>query len=420
MADKYAWAPGTPPPIDDHSLAKHRIFRGYVRTYLERLTSNPRADRFKLTIVDGFAGGGEYNYAGGRVAGSPLIVLEEIRNAKVRLTAERRKPFSLEVDLICVEAKRSNYEYLRNLIETSEFRDQLDQSIFVIRSKFELKLPAIIDHINRRGRAPRALFLLDQYGYKDASLALVRQILEQIANSEVILTFAVDSLINYMSTQKEFLKAAAPVGLNLEKIKQLIELFEDSRNGRWLAENALYKHFQQATGAQYYTPFFVRSADSNRAYWLLHISKHPTARDVMGELHWQNQNTCSHYGGDGLFALGFDPDYSIPKLDFNFSTLDRERSTKLIGTQLPRIITDLTSSINDTISFEEFFGSLCNETPATKSIISEVAVSLRNEGELEIFDKEGKLKPRAQAVHWTDRIGRPSAPKIFGPWNFKK
>ena len=235
MADKYAWAPGTPPPIDDHSLAKHRIFRGYVRTYLERLTSNPRADRFKLTIVDGFAGGGEYNYAGGRVAGSPLIVLEEIRNAKVRLTAERRKPFSLEVDLICVEAKRSNYEYLRNLIETSEFRDQLDQSIFVIRSKFELKLPAIIDHINRRGRAPRALFLLDQYGYKDASLALVRQILEQIANSEVILTFAVDSLINYMSTQKEFLKAAAPVGLNLEKIKQLIELFEDSRNGRWLA-----------------------------------------------------------------------------------------------------------------------------------------------------------------------------------------
>ncbi|WP_204265667.1 hypothetical protein, partial [Klebsiella pneumoniae] len=73
-----------------------------------------------------------------------------------------------------------------------------------------------------------------------------------------------------MSTQKEFLKAAAPVGLNLEKIKQLIELFEDSRNGRWLAENALYKHFQQATGAQYYTPFFVRSADSNRAYWLLH------------------------------------------------------------------------------------------------------------------------------------------------------
>jgi len=280
MAEKYAWVVGnSPPEIDEHSLAKHRIYRGYVRQYIQRLTAIPHADRFRFSIIDGFSGGGIYTTGTALVPGSPLIVLEEIRDAKLRLAAERKKPFSLEVDLICIDSARPHCEYLQQLIRNSEFRDQLDKSVFVVHGQFEEKLDSVLQHVSSRGRDPRALFILDQYGYKDAALAVVRRILDEINKSEVLLTFAVDSLINYMADTDQFKKAVRGLEVTDRKLRQLIQLAEsDHRYGRWLAENGLYKHFQEATGAPYYTPFFVRSADSNRAYWLLHIQTSDRSR----------------------------------------------------------------------------------------------------------------------------------------------
>lgn len=62
---KYDWQVGhTPPPLDEHSAAKHSVFRSYVQRYIEILTSDPRHDGLNLTLIDGFAGGGEYSYRG--------------------------------------------------------------------------------------------------------------------------------------------------------------------------------------------------------------------------------------------------------------------------------------------------------------------------------------------------------------------
>jgi three-Cys-motif partner protein len=64
--DKYTWQLGaSPPPLDDHSAAKHAVLRQYAATYVEVLTANPRREVLKLTIVDGFAGGGQYTRGGG-------------------------------------------------------------------------------------------------------------------------------------------------------------------------------------------------------------------------------------------------------------------------------------------------------------------------------------------------------------------
>jgi hypothetical protein len=90
------------------------------------------------------------------------------------------------------------------------------------------------------------------------------------------------------------------------------------QGARYLIQNFLYRHVQAHTGADYYTPFFIRSVDNHRSYWLLHLSKHARARDEMARLHWDMTNTFVHHGGAGFNALGFDPNIDPDQSGFEF------------------------------------------------------------------------------------------------------
>jgi three-Cys-motif partner protein len=61
--EKYEWVVGErPPELEAHSATKHAVLGSYLSRYLEVLTSNPRLDTLSLTLVDGFAGGGQYMF----------------------------------------------------------------------------------------------------------------------------------------------------------------------------------------------------------------------------------------------------------------------------------------------------------------------------------------------------------------------
>lgn len=52
----YNWRNG-PADIEQHSIAKHNVLRAYLARYFETLAGYPHHDTFRLTLVDGFAGG---------------------------------------------------------------------------------------------------------------------------------------------------------------------------------------------------------------------------------------------------------------------------------------------------------------------------------------------------------------------------
>ena len=58
---QYEWVGGA--EIQDHSKRKHKILREYVFDYLTVRCKLPQQERFRLAIVDGFAGGGDINAA---------------------------------------------------------------------------------------------------------------------------------------------------------------------------------------------------------------------------------------------------------------------------------------------------------------------------------------------------------------------
>ena len=96
---QYNWKDG-PDLIQQHSVAKHRILEAYLAAYFRTLVSSPSQDALKLTLVDGFAGGGRYIHNDTRkpVKGSPFIFLEATREAEFLINKDRRKPVQLQVD----------------------------------------------------------------------------------------------------------------------------------------------------------------------------------------------------------------------------------------------------------------------------------------------------------------------------------
>ena len=121
--EPYVWLPDAPPPVlQPHSRAKHDV-RAYLEQYVGVLTANPAQERLRLTLVDGFAGGGQYLDAQTKQLrfGSPLLMLEAMEVAEARAKALRRKTFHLDVNYIFIEENRQTAAYLRKTIEDSRF-----------------------------------------------------------------------------------------------------------------------------------------------------------------------------------------------------------------------------------------------------------------------------------------------------------
>ena len=73
VAKPYLWEAGA--ELEEHSKRKHKIVREYFARYLAVRCQLPQQARFRLAVVEGFAGGGRY--ACGAV-GSPIIFIEEL------------------------------------------------------------------------------------------------------------------------------------------------------------------------------------------------------------------------------------------------------------------------------------------------------------------------------------------------------
>jgi three-Cys-motif partner protein len=405
-SEKYSWKVGdTPPLLEAHSLAKHAVLRTYVRRYIEVLTSNPRRDSLNLTLIDGFAGGGEYLYQGTVSPGSPMILLEEIAGAQARFDTERTKPFHLNADFVFVEVSKPNLDFLEHTIRASGHKRLLDDSVHLLNQSFEDALPSIISRIQARSRADRCIFFLDQYGYNQVSFDAIRMILTSLQNPEIIVTFSVDSLIDYLTEDEAFLKGIKPVELSLDDVHNMLAL-KEQREARWLIQNLLYRHLRDKTAAPYYTCFFIKSPASHRSYWLVHISKHPKARDEMALRHWAMSNHFVHHGRAGVRMLGFDPEKDINQIpmDFLFDDNADMRSKAALMTELPPLIFGSTAGTAGPPTLGSLFSQICNETPATTHQISDVLVRLRNEREIEILSEDRRPKPRSLQIGWSDLI----------------
>ena len=409
----FEWHPDEPPPrIEAHSKAKLEVLRSYLREYFNRLNVNPQREEFKLDLIDGFAGGGTFLDEDTVLSGTPLIMLQETAEATDRLNEKRVKRLHIDCKFYFVDKEKAHTDHLRRVL--AEHGHRVDDDRIVVRNAlFEDDLESILNSIHQRQpRSGRAIFLLDQTGFAQVQLALVSRIFDELPAAEVILTFAADALVNHLAQTPQLAKAVAPLQLTDSQIQDLIQ-YRDGDGGRALVQRTLRDHARNITGAMYDTPFFIRPGGSRRALWFLHLSRHPTARDVMIQRHWDLHNTFEHYGPGDFGMLGWDTLKDSGTLPlFQFGELDQQQMQKQLLESLPKELFGLV--LEQPVTLDALRHMLANRTAARFSDLDQAIVRLVEEGEFEILDPDGKMRSRSlKRLSPTDRIALP--PTLWFP-----
>lgn len=239
---------------------------------------------------------------------------------------------------------------------------------------------------------------IEQYGYSDATIDHIQKIFSRLETAEVILTFAVDSLIDYLSEKS--LVALMNLGFSQEDSEYIIDRRKDDDCSRKKIQYILYENITKRAGAPFYTPFFIKSDACSRSYWLFHFSCHPRAKNEMTQLHWEKQNTFLHYGKAGLDMLvGYDSN-SRNQL-YGFDNFAKERSKEALAEELPRLIYN--QEYNG-VSFQQLQVAIINSTPASRDMIKESLENSMLSGEIIAKSKKGAIRRNASAIQDDDII----------------
>lgn len=430
---EYDWKIGSPAVLGPHSLAKHTILREYIEQYIYILTRSGTLPDLRVMLIDGFAGGGEYvvEGQGSKIHdGSPIVLIQAVAAAKARInTAERKRPIVIDADFVFVEKKKSNFLYLKDMIERRFEKKMVDESVRLIHGAFEDHLESIIKTIKScSGRKPRPIFVLDQYGWSHVPIDMIARIMNELPSSEIFLTFAVDWISAYAGSLSDALgkmQKSLHIDPRLEdfvngrrEMEEISQMPEDDRNSLMLdVQRLLHDAFATQSRARCYTPFFITSRGSHRSYWFLHLANNARANDAVKELHWKVNNHFKHYGREGTkqLMLGYDPDRR--QIAFDFGDSAKVRTVEALMEELPRLIRD---KYSQGISFNDLYSDLCNETPASKEMLRGPINNLCGDGELEKSGAEGEKRHLMTKVNDMDIIRPAKQGRLFFPPDKKR
>lgn len=409
------WQSGSVPELEAHSRAKLNVLSNYVTDYICILCADSFGqESFRITLVDGFAGGGVYRSGD---FGSPFTLLGAVAAAETKINQSRRKPIRIDCHWYFVDVNPHAIACLRAQLEQSPYRDQLDRNIFVMPGNFSDRASEIVRKTQERftrGGA-RAIFFLDQCGYTDVQPLLLKQISAQLSHkAEFILNFAVDWLIDFAGDTHEFRQILANLGLADElSVPRLVEAKERyGTDWRYVIEAMIGPAFRKVAGAPFFSPFYIAPVGNHRGYWLLHLAPHIRARSAMLDVYWRNANGHRHYGHLGLNMLSYKPD-ADPQgylTGFAFDELAKESARIQLKVDFARVIRD---SHQDGIRFRQFAAHYCNQTIANEALIASTLEELYRDGEISIRGPKGSTK-RTGAIA-ADDIILPSNQLLLGP-----
>ena len=394
-------------PLGEHSKAKHNVYREYLKRYLRELTKSGVVSRLLINIVDGFSGGGAYTteHGSGPYFGSPIILLETLREMQEELQGRRREPFLLDYRLHLVDQDRGAHDVLRKVLAERGFEALIGDRVFLHTTSFESILPKLLVDVKGRGAT---IFFLDQFGYTQVPFALLRQIFATLSKPEVILTFAYDQLVTWVHDYDRLNRRLTELGVGSIG-RDEYEAAMKQHNGReFFIQRTLHHAF--LSFAKFYTPFFIMSRKSNMAFWLVHLSVHARARDVMTGLHWEMHNSFAHFGGIGHNMLGYDPNNPPSGMQsYLFDDDAHNRTLWKLQDDLPPLI----YAYRGGVEFRQFFADIANETPGDSQVLKQALIGLGEVGAVRILTAGGGEKRSIASLGPTDRLIMPEQPAFF-------
>lgn len=404
---RYSWEDGV--ELEEHTRRKHKILREYLARYLTVRCAYPAQTKFRLAIVEAFAGGGRYKCGS---PGSPLIFIEELRAAvesfNIKRHSEGMAPLDIECFLVLNDAEDGVIPILRSHIEpvlaaTKIEVPKLHLQIVYYDKPFETIYPDV-KRLLERGRYQNALFNLDQYGYSDVSIETLSDISASFASAESFYTFGISSLLSFLSrtNRKLLARQLAFLGIsptNLSALQSMMSKHE------WLgtAERLVFEVLQSC--AQYVSPFSINNPDGWR-YWLVHLANNYRARQEYNNVLHRNSSMQAHFGRSGLNMLSFDLTQGEGAL-YLFDVSGRKAAKQQLLEDIPRLVTEF----GDAVSVGQFYSSIYNKTA---SHTDDIHAAMIENPDLEIITEGGGERRKPNTISADDLL-RMKRQKTFFP-----
>lgn len=394
---RYEWADGA--VLEEHSRRKHKILREYVFDYLTVRCKLPQQERFRLAIVDGFAGGGRYQCG---AAGSPLIFIEELKRAVEAVNTQRvvqgLGAIEFECLLVFNDASRDAIELLKTHVAPIQADialtcPKLHLKVEYLNDFFEVAYPKIKALLGQ-GRYRSVIFNLDQCGHGHVERGTILDIMHSWPAAEIFYTFVITSLLAFLQKDEpERLRTQLDhLGIPANDMQALDGLM--SRKD-WLgtAEKIVFDAFRLC--APYVSPFSINNPGGWR-YWLIHFANAYRARQVYNNILHDNASLQAHVGRPGLNMLSYDPRHDEGML-YLFDDSGRASAKTQLLDDIPRLVTEA----GDAISVMEFYESIYNVTPAHAD---DVHAAIIENPDLEVITPSGGERRKANTIAVNDII----------------
>lgn len=392
----FDWEGGV--PLEDHTRKKHAILRAYFSEYLFTRCQNRRQERFRLVVVDGFAGAGLYQCG---TPGSPIIFLECLREAIAAINTQRIeegfKPVQIQCLLLLNELSKAALDRLETNIAphqlSARHTDGLDIWIEYYNEPFESVYPRIKERISE-ARCSNVFFNLDQSGYSQATEAHVRDIITSWPRAEILLTFMVSTLLTFIS--RDASKSRVPLDPALqESIRAVLRDSSLLARAEFLGavEKIVYDNLKSC--APFVSPFSIKNPDGWH-YWLMHFANVARARQVYNDVLHMDGSTQGHFGRSGLRMLAYEPGQYAGQI-YLFDQDARQRAREELYDDIPRFVAEE----GDAMSVGRFYEAAYSETPAHSDDIHQ---SMIDNPDIEILTPNGGARRCASAIKPDDTI----------------
>jgi three-Cys-motif partner protein len=268
---------------------------------------------------------------------------------------------------------------------------KLHPTICYMSEPFEGAYPVIKEMI-AHGRYRNVLFNLDQCGHSKVDTATLGDIMSSTPSAEVFYTFAIETLLTFLSRTNAELMASQVRQLGIDPAEFRVQ---DGKvtNEAWmgLAERLVFETFRSA--ARFVSPFSIANPEGWR-YWLIHFANNYRARQVYNDVLHGN-GTQAHFGRSGLRMLSYDPSQEGEL--YLFESEDRDRAKAQLLDDIPRLITE-SGDVMDVLGFYE---ATYNATPAHTN---DIHAAMIESPDLEIFTETGGQRRKANTISVTDTI----------------
>lgn len=394
---RYDWKEGA--TLAKHSKRKHKILAEYFRRYLRERCKNPNSRRFRLAIIDGFAGGGRYEDGS---PGSPVIFAQTLLNVVEEINVERAADDmpSVEVDCLMIlnDADTEAILRLREAVAPFVSSAQQESSHLALQIEFyQGEFEASVDEFSARvesGSYRNVIYNLDQCGHSHVKRGTINRLVRSKKSVELFLTYAVQSLITFLDQNDPETIRRRLEYLNLRP-GALAFTDELMSKNEWLgtAERIVFEHFGES--APFVTPFSINNPDGWR-YWFMHFANSYRARQVYNDVLHDNSSEQAHFGRAGLRMLSYDPDHENSSL-YLFDAGSREVARQQLPDDIPRLVADG----GDTIGMSEFYRSIYNETPAHSD---DIHAAIFDNPDLEVLTASGNQRRFPHTISLEDTL----------------